>query len=220
MSHHTNLLTETISLRNSDEIGELNSRITTAETNISTAQTNIIVNGARGITNASNILFTDLIKFKINGAYVYTAGGGNSGISLSTTNPLTSTPRRYKLLREDTYDNDVVLSDDNTTFTPIDSGNYLSLISAEIYDNSADTKTIQLELIEIMGSSESSKQIVRHTFTGSSTSFEYAKVSDSQVVSLTAGKDYWYKASSSNGGVINAFSTTTNFTLIKLAKSF
>jgi len=213
MAHHINLLTDTISLRNSDEIGDLTNRISTAETNI-------IVANARSITNASNILFTDLIKFKINGAYVYTAGGGNSGSSLSTTNPLTTTPRRYILLREDTYDSNVVLSDNNTTFTPTETGNYLSIISAEIYDNSADTKTIQLELIEIMGSSESSKQIVRHTFTGSSSSYEYAKVSDSQIVNLTAGKDYWYKASSSNGGVINAFSTTTNFTLIKLVKTF
>lgn len=196
MSHHTNLLTETISLRNSDEIGELNSRITTME---------------------NNILFTDIIKFKINGAYEY-SGLTNIGSAKSITNALTTAQRRFILLREDTYDNAVVLSNANTTFTPNESGYYLSLISAEIYDNSATSKSIQLYLY---GHTEgASLQVVRHLFTGSSTIFEYAKVSDSQVVYLTAGNQYFYKAQSSNGGVINAYTTTTNFTLIKIAKSF
>lgn len=196
MSHHTNLLTETISLRNSDEIGELNSRITTME---------------------NNILFTDIIKFKINGAYEY-SGLTNIGSAKSITNALTTAQRRFILLREDTYDNAVVLSNANTTFTPNESGYYLSLISAEIYDNSATSKSIQLYLY---GHTEgASLQVVRHLFTGSSTIFEYAKVSDSQVVYLTAGNQYFYKAQSSNGGVINAYTSTTNFTLIKIAKSF
>lgn len=196
MSHHTNLLTETISLRNSDEIGELNSRITTAE---------------------NKILFTDIVKFKINGAYEY-SGLTNIGSAKSITNELTTAQRRFILLREDTYDNAVVLSNDNTTFTPNESGYYLSLISAEIYDNSATSKSIQLYLY---GHTEgASLQVVRHLFTGSSTIFEYAKVSDSQVVYLTAGNQYFYKAQSSNGGVINAYTSTTNFTLIKIAKSF
>ncbi len=172
---------------------------------------------ARVVSVENNILFTDIIKFKINGAYEY-SGLTNIGSAKSITNPLTTAQRRFILLREDTYDSAVVLSNANTTFTPNESGYYLSLISAEIYDNSATSKSIQLYLY---GHTEgASLQVVRHLFTGSSSIFEYAKVSDSQVVYLTAGNQYFYKAQSSNGGVINAYTTTTNFTLIKIAKSF
>mgnify|MGYP003111826133 CR=1 FL=1 len=180
---------------------------------------NAIVNNAATLTttNSNRGLFTHLIKFKINGAYTY-SGLTNTGSPLSTTNPLTSTLRRYKLLREDTYDSNIVLSNNDTTFTPNETGTYLSVISAEIYDNSATTKTIQLELY---GHSEiASLQVVRHTFTGTSTSFEYAKTSDTQVVTLTAGNQYYYRVQSTNGGVVNAFTTTTNFTLMKIRKSF
>jgi len=210
MTHHISNNEENTLNIISDDVVDLQSLITT-NTN------NIISNQAQINTLNANQLFTDCIKFKINGAYEYT-GLTNNGVAKSITNPLTTTARRFILLREDTYDNAVVLSNANTTFTPNESGYYLSLISAEIYDNSATSKSIQLYLY---GHTEgASLQVVRHLFTGSSTIFEYAKVSDSQVVYLTAGNQYFYKAQSSNGGVINAYTSTTNFTLIKMGKSF
>jgi len=162
-------------------------------------------------------LFTDAIKFTINGAYEYSVGGANSGSSKSTTNPLTTTPRRYILVRTDTYADDLVQANNNTTFTPNETGTYLSIISAEFYDNSADTKTPQLELIELNGSSESSIQIARKTITGTSSSFEYARLENTMIITLTAGKSYYYKATgTANGGVINSFPTATNLTLLKI----
>jgi len=178
-------------------------------------------NNASAIAGLTSGLFSDAIKFTINGSYAYTAGGGNSGSAQSTTLPLTTTPRRFILVSSDTYSSNITLSDNNTTFRPNESGTYLSIISAEFYDNSADTKLAQLELIEKMGSSESSKQIIRNNFTGSSTSFEYGRLNNTAIVTLDSSKDYWYKAvGSANGGTINAFSTATAFTLIKISKSF
>ena len=178
-------------------------------------------NNASAIAGLTSGLFSDCIKFTINGSYAYTSGGGNSGSVQSTTLPLTTTPRRFILVSTDTYSSNITLSDNNTTFRPNESGTYLSIISAEFYDNSADTKLAQLELIEKMGSSESSRQIIRNNFTGSSTSFEYGRLNHTAIVTLNSGKDYWYKAiGSANGGIINAFSTSTAFTLIKISKSF
>lgn len=173
---------------------------------------------------SSPALFSDCIKFTINGGYEYSVGSTNT-TSRSSTNPLTTTPRRYVLVRTDTYSSDVVLANDNTTFTPNETGSYLSTISAEFYDNSADAKTPQLELIQLNfdGSvySESSIQIARGTFVGSSTNYEYGKLQNTMIVTLTAGTTYYYKATgTANGGVINAFQTATNLTLIKLTKSF
>jgi len=175
-----------------------------------------------GITSG---LFSDAIKFTINGGYTYSVGSTNTGSLLSTSNALTTTPRRYVLVREDTYGSDIVLSNDNTTFTPSQSGSYLSIISAEFYDNSADAKTVTFELIKLNfdGSvySEVSLQVARSTFVGSSTSFEYGKLSNTMIVDLTAGTSYYYKATgTANGGVINAFSTATNLTLLKISKTF
>ena len=162
-------------------------------------------------------LYEDIIRFNINGAYEYT-GLTNTGSSKSITNPLTTTARRYILLRDDTYSSDVVLANDNTTFTPAVTGFYVSCITAEIYDNSADAKTIYLELY---GHTEgASLQIVRHTAVGSSTNYEYANINGTKIVSLTAGNQYFYKAYSTNGGVINALSTITEFHLTRIKKSF
>ena len=166
-------------------------------------------------------LFTDAIKFTINGSYAYTGSGGNSGSAQSTTLPLTTTPRRFILVSTDTYSSNITLSDNNTTFRPNETGSYLSTISIEFYDNSADTKMVQIELIEKMGSSESTRQIVRQTITGSSTSFEYSRLDNTMIVTLNSGKDYWYKATgTANGGIINNVSSATGFTLLKINKSF
>ena len=162
-------------------------------------------------------LFTDAIKFTINGAYQYIAGSGNSGSAISTTNALTTTKRRYILVRTDTYSNDLVQGNNNTTFTPNETGTYLSIISAELYDNNVSTKTIYLELIELNGSTETSLQMARATFTGTTSSlYEYGRINNTMVITLTAGKSYFYRAYSSNGGVLNAYATTSNFTLLKL----
>ena len=220
MSHHSSLLSEEIAITNSDEIGELNSRITTNETNI-------IVANARSITNASNILFTDAIKFQTNGMYAYTVGGsnGNSQSSLSTT------PIRLKLIRGDTYANNITLSNNDTCFTPSESGVYLSIISAEFADNGNDLKNAKLELIKLFGSGlswgETTLQMVRGTFTNSTTQTEYHRLNNTMCVNLVAGTIYYYKATSNNnGGVIvsglqpTGIDPNTNFTLIKIAKSF
>ena len=189
----------------------------------STLRTYVEANRALITTNTTNInnldtpLTTDCIKFNINGGYAIDGSGNITGSLLSTTNHLTTTHRRYVLVRTDTYSSDITLSDSNTKFSPSETGNYLSIISYEIYDNSADTKTVELEL---WGDTENSLQMARQTFTGTSTSFEYNRVSNTMVVYLTAGRTYYYRAKSSNGGVINAFSTVTNLTLIKLNKTF
>ena len=114
---------------------------TYAETTRATADAN--TTAIAGITSG---LFSDAIKFNINGGYAIAGDGSLTGSLLSTTNALTTTHRRYVLLRTDTYSSDVTLSDSNTKFSPSETGNYLSIMSYEIYDNSADTKTIELEL--------------------------------------------------------------------------
>ena len=219
---------ETLTTSHTSLIAVNNALIITNQNNIATHESEI--NALQTLTNTheseinalqSNELFTDIIKFTINGSYAYSAGGGNSGSAQSTTLPLTTTPRRFILVSTDTYSSNITLSDNNTTFRPNESGTYLSIISAEFYDNSADTKLAQLELIEKMGSSESSRQIIRNNFTGSSTSFEYGRLNHTAIVTLNSGKDYWYKAiGSANGGIINSFSSSTGFTLIKINKSF
>jgi hypothetical protein len=185
------------------------------------------VNGLTSLTNtheteinalqSSPALFSDAIKFNINGAYAIAGDGSLTGSSLSTTNALTTTHRRYVLLRSDTYSSDITLSDSNTKFSPSETGNYLSIMSYEIYDNTTNNKTVEMEL---WGDTENSLQMARNTVTGTSTNFEYERVTNTMIVYLTAGRTYYYRAKSSNGGVINAFSTVTNLTLIKLTKSF
>ena len=161
-------------------------------------------------------LFTEAIKFTINGSYVYSSGN-NSGSVQGNYVAISATPRRYILVRTDTYTNDIVLANNNATFTPNESGTYLSIINAEFYDNSADLKTARIELVEEMGSSESSRQLARVSFVGSSTAQEFGRLNSVMVVSLTAGKQYWYKITgTANGGIINPSSQTTNFTLIKI----
>ena len=185
---------------------------TYAETTRATANSN--TTAIAGITSG---LFSDAIKFTINGGYAIAGDGSLTGSLLSTTNALTTTHRRYVLVRYDTYGSDITLSDSNTKFSPSETGYYLSIMSYEIYDNSADTKTIEMEL---WGDTENSLQMARNTITGSSTSYEYERVNNIMVVYLTAGRTYYYRAKSDNGGVINAFSSVTNLTLIKLTKSF
>jgi hypothetical protein len=189
----------------------------------STLRTYVEANRALITTNTTNInnldtpLTTDCIKFNINGGYAIDGSGNITGSLLSITNHLTTTHRRYVLVRTDTYSSDITLSDSNTKFSPSETGNYLSIISYEIYDNSTATKTVELEL---WGDTENSLQMARQTFSGKHSSFEYNRVSNTMVVYLTAGRTYYYRAKSDNGGVINAFSTVTNLTLIKLNKTF
>ena len=161
-----------------------------------------------------NNLFSEAIKFNINGAYAIAGDGSLTGSSLSTTNPLTTTFRRYVLQRTDTYPSDIVLSDSNTKFTPNETGTYLSIISYEFYDSAATTKTVSFDLIQ---GTSSTLQTARATITGTGSGFEYQRVNNTMVVTLTAGTTYFYRAKSTNAGVINAFATTTNLTLIKLS---
>jgi len=177
----------------------------------------LLTTNTANINNLDTPLTTDSIKFNINGAYAILANGLRTGSALSTTNPLSSTLRRYILLRSDTYSSNITLLDADTKFSPNQSGSYLSIISYEIYDNSADTKTIELELY---GDTEGSLQMARNTITGTSTNYEYERVNNTMVINLVSGRNYYYRAKSNNGGVINAFATVTNLTLIKINKSF
>jgi len=165
----------------------------------------------------SGNLFTDGIKFTFNGAYALDGSNNLTGSILSTTNALTAGFRRYVLVRTDTYSSDVTLSDSNTKFTISETGYYLSIMSYEIYDNSADTKTIELEF---KGDTEGSLQMARNTVTGTSTNYEYERVTNTMIVYLTSGNLYSYQGKSSNGAVINAYNTVTNMSLLKISKSF
>lgn len=168
-------------------------------------------------TLQSGNLFTDGIKFTFNGAFALDGFNNLTGSILSTTNALTSGFRRYVLVRTDTYSSDVTLSDSNTKFTISETGYYLSIMSYEIYDNSADTKTIELEF---KGDTEGSLQMARNTVTGTSTNYEYERVTNTMIVYLTSGNLYSYQGKSNNGAVINAYNTVTNMTLLKISKAF
>ena len=202
------------------EVGANNTFRTYAETTRGT------VDGLVSLTNtheteinalqSESALFSNAIKFNINGGYAIAGDGSLTGSLLSTTNALTTTHRRYVLVRYDTYSSDITLSDSNTKFSPSETGYYLSIISYEFYDNSATHKTVEMEL---WGDTENSLQMARHSYENKHSSFEYQRVNNTMIVYLTAGRTYYYRAKSSNGGVINAFSTVTNLTLIKLTKS-
>lgn len=168
-------------------------------------------------TLQSGNLFTDGIKFTFNGAFALDGFNNLTGSILSTTNALTSGFRRYVLVRTDTYSSDVTLSDSNTKFTISETGYYLSIMSYEIYDNSADTKTVELEF---KGDTEGSLQMARNTVTGTSTNYEYERVTNTMIVYLTSGNLYSYQGKSNNGAVINAYNTVTNMTLLKISKAF
>jgi len=185
-------------------LNSLTSTVNTHETEINDLQ-------------GSSALFTDGIKFTFNGAYALDGSNNLTGSFLSTTNPLTSGFRRYVLVRTDTYSSDVTLSDSNTKFTISETGYYLSIISYEIYDNSADTKTVELEF---KGDTEGSLQMARNTVTGTSTNYEYERVTNTMIVYLTSGNLYSYQGKSNNGAVINNFNTLTNMSLLKISKSF
>jgi len=163
-------------------------------------------------------LFTEAIKFTTDGSYVYSVESGNSGSAQGNLVPLTATARRFILVRTDTYPTDISLGNDNTTFTPNETGTYLSIISAEFYDNSADLKQITLSLYERIASDGIDvKQIARGSFVGSSTGYEYGRLENTMFINLVAGREYWYNIlGNSAGGVINKSSALTNFTLIKI----
>jgi len=167
-------------------------------------------------------LFTEAIKFTTDGTYNYTTENGNSGVAQGNLVPLSATSRRFVLVRTDTYSSDISLSNDNTTFTPNETGTYLSFISAEFYDNSADKKEVTLSLYERVASNAIDvKQTARGTFVGSSTGYEFGRLENTMVINLVAGREYWYNIlGNANGGVINKSSGLTNFTLIKFNKSF
>jgi len=166
-------------------------------------------------------LFTEVIKFTTDGTYNYTTESGNSGSAQGNLVALSATARRFILVRTDTYSSDISLGNDNTTFTPNETGLYLSIISAEFYDNSADLKQITLSLYERVASDAFDiKQIARGSFVGSSSGYEYGRLENTMIINLVAGREYWYNiVGNANGGVINKSSALTNFTLIKINDS-
>ena len=70
-------------------------------------------------------LFTEVIKFTTDGTYNYTTESGNSGSAQGNLVALSATARRFILVRTDTYSSDISLGNDNTTFTPNETGLYL-----------------------------------------------------------------------------------------------
>lgn len=220
---------ETLTTSHSTLITVNNALIITNQSNIATHESEI--NALQTLTNTheseintiqSNELFTDIIKFTTDGTFNYTVENGNSGSAIGNLVPLSATSRRFILVRTDTYSSDIVLANNDTTFTPSQSGNYLSIVSAEFYDNSNDLKQVTLSLYERIASDGIDvKQIARSSFFGSSTSNEFGRLQNTMVVSLVAGREYWYDIlGNSGGGVINKGSALTNFTLIKINKSF
>ena len=220
---------ETLTTSHSTLITVNNALIITNQSNIATHESEI--NALQTLTNTheseintiqSNELFTDIIKFTTNGTYNYSVIGGNSGSAIGNLVALSATSRRFILVRTDTYSSDIVLANNDTTFTPSETGTYLSIISAEFYDNSNDLKQVTLSLYERIASDGIDvKQIARSSFFGSSTSNEFGRLQNTMVVSLVAGREYWYDIlGNSGGGVINKGSALTNFTLIKINKSF
>lgn len=179
-------------------------------------------NNASAIAGLTSGLFSDCIKFTTNGSYNYSVSGGNSGSAIGNLVALSATSRRFILVRTDTYSSDIVLGNNDTTFTPSETGTYLSIISAEFYDNGNDLKQVTLSLYERIASDGIDvKQIARGSFFGSSTSNEFQRLENTMVVSLVAGREYWYDIlGNSAGGVINKGSALTNFTLLKISKSF
>ena len=179
-------------------------------------------NNASAIAGLTTGLFSDCIKFTTDGTYNYTVENGNSGLAIGNLVAISATSRRFILVRTDTYSSDITLANNNTTFTPSQSGVYLSIISAEFYDNSNDLKQVTLSLYERIASDGIDvKQIARGSFFGSSTSNEFQRLENTMVVSLVAGREYWYDIlGNSNGGVINRGATVSNFTLLKISKSF
>jgi len=220
---------ETLTTSHTSLIAVNNALITTNQNNIATHESEI--NALQTLTNTheseinalqSNELFTDIIKFTTNGTYNYSVSGGNSGSAIGNLVALSATSRRFILVRTDTYSSDIVLANNDTTFTPSETGTYLSIISAEFYDNSNDLKQVTLSLYERIASDGIDvKQIARGSFFGSSTSNEFQRLENTMVVSLVAGREYWFDIlGNSAGGVINKGSALTNFTLIKINKSF
>lgn len=220
---------ETLTTSHSTLITVNNALIITNQSNIATHESEI--NALQTLTNTheseintiqSNELFTDIIKFTTNGTYNYSVIGGNSGSAIGNLVALSATSRRFILVRTDTYSSDIVLANNDTTFTPSETGTYLSIISAEFYDNSNDLKQVTLSLYERIASDGIDvKQIARGSFFGSSTANEFQRLENTMVVSLVAGREYWYDIlGNSAGGVINKGSALTNFTLIKINKSF
>ena len=220
---------ETLTTSHTSLIAVNNALIITNQSNIATHESEI--NALQTLTNTheseintiqSNELFTDIIKFTTDGTFNYTVENGNSGSAIGNLVPLSATSRRFILVRTDTYSSDIVLANNDTTFTPSETGTYLSIISAEFYDNSADLKQVTLSLYERVASNAIDvKQTARGTFIGSSTSYEFGRLENTMVVSLVAGREYWFDIlGNSAGGIINKASGLTNFTLIKINKSF
>jgi hypothetical protein len=220
---------ETLTASHTSLIAVNNALITTNQNNIATHESEI--NALQTLTNTheseinalqSNELFTDIIKFTTDGTYNYTVTGGNSGVAIGNLVALSATSRRFILVRTDTYSSNIVLANNDTTFTPSETGTYLSIISAEFYDNSNDLKQVTLSLTERIATDGINViQIARGSFFGSSTSNEFQRLENTMVVSLVAGREYWFDIlGNSAGGVINKGSALTNFTLIKINKSF
>ena len=189
---------------------------------ITTTNSNNISSNTTAINNVTSGLFSDCIKFTTNGTYNYTVENNNSGSAIGNLVALSATSRRFILVRTDTYSSNITLSNNDCVFIPSETGTYLSIISAEFYDNSADLKQITLSLYERIASDGIDvKQIARGSFVGSSTGYEFGRLENTMVVTLVANREYWYNIlGDGNGGVINKSSALTNFTLIKISKSF
>ena len=186
------------------------------------------VNGLTSLTNtheteinalqSSPPLFTDCIKFKHTGFFAMDGLGDITGSAEAASTELTTGYKRIIPNITDTYSSNIVLTDSNTKFIMNENGTYLCSYSLEIYDNASDVKIIQFGLHDDINGVP--KFNFRNTIHPSGTGYEYYTFSGSCILTLTTGNDgYYFQIKSSGGGKLST-NITTEFTLIKINKSF
>jgi hypothetical protein len=215
---------ETLTTSHTSLIAVNNALITTNQNNIATHESEI--NALQTLTNTheseintiqSNELFTDIIKFRHNGFFAM-SGGNLTGSAEAASTELGTAYKRIIPNISDTYSSNIALTDSNTKFIMNESGTYLCSYSLEIYDNASDVKIIQFGLHDDINGVP--KFNFRNTIHPSGTGYEYYTFSGSCILTLQTGNDgYYFQIKSSGGGKLST-NITTEFTLIKINKSF
>ena len=191
--------------------------IATHESEINALQT--LTNTHESEINAlqSNELFTDIIKIRHNGFFAM-SGGNLTGSAEAASTELGTAYKRIIPNISDTYSSNIALTDSNTKFIISESGTYLCSYSLEIYDNASDVKIIQFGLHDDINGVP--KFNFRNTIHPSGTGYEYYTLSGNCILTLQTGNDgYYFQIKSSGGGKLST-NITTEFTLIKINKSF
>ena len=174
-------------------------------------------NNASAIAGLTSGLFSDCIKIRHNGFFAM-SGGNLTGSAEAASTELTTGYKRIIPNISDTYSSNIALTDSNTKFIISENGTYLCSYSLEIYDNASDVKIIQFGLHDDINGVP--KFNFRNTIHPSGTGYEYYTFSGSCILTLQTGNDgYYFQIKSSGGGKLST-NITTEFTLIKISKSF